>query len=202
MKREKDRLILALEKFYREMIDNNGKVSDLFMLRLSQESKICKDVLKVWINKINQTLIGVQIREDWNLREIIRETVNPDEVERERYEMAVRDLHPEITIFELERIASKFNLNAERRKMLRYRAEEMKREEVIKKTSASRLESAKRELKRIFLSNPQELDKPTLKKIAKKHDMDFVDLSSYYRRKKSEWIEIRESCSTIEDLPS
>lgn len=199
MKNERERMISALESFYEEVL-RGGKPTDLLVLRISKENKVSKSSLKVWISKINQHLVADKIKKNWNLKDKIREIVNPKEVQKERYERAKLALRPEVTCFEVEQIASRFNLTEEQRKDLRYEADEMNRRQKLQQTSKSRLEAAKEEIKKIFLADPQKLSKESFERVAARKKVEINELISYYRANKSKWVKKRKRATTIEEL--
>jgi len=199
---EKEELVRALEEFYRNIIDG-VKPTNLLILRISKENDLSEEVLKAYINRINQKLVTENAENNWNLKERIREIVDPESLQEERYRQAVNELQslaPDITYFETEKISTKFKLSDSQRKKLRYKADTLRQDLYQENNQKNGLDLAKRELKRIFLTDPKKIDKSMLKTIASRYGAKIAELKDYYKNNYKEWIQKRESCSTIEEL--
>ena len=187
---EKEGLVRALEKFYRIIIDG-AKPTNLLILRISKENDLSEEVLKAYINKINQKLVTENAENNWNLQEKIREIVDPKSLQEERYKQALSELQslaPDITCFEAEKIATKFKLSDSQRKKLRYKADTLRQDLYQENNQKNGLDLAKRELKRIFLIDPKKIDKNIIRTIASRYGAKITDLKNYYKNNYKEWV--------------
>ncbi len=204
--KEYEKLVGALVDFYKKISDGISP-SEMLILRISQDYGLQKQVLVRNINKINRRLVAEKITDDWNLEEAIKEIIDPKKLKQERYQLAIsklKEIAPDITLFEIEKIGSELNLGFEQRKKLREEGEKIRRgiyQRKIKRNKP-RPEEAKDKLRRLFLESPRNITKDKLQEIAKKHNTSPIILSEFYKENYKEWIEIREKCSTIEDLPN
>lgn len=204
--KEYEKLVGALVDFYKKISDGISP-SEMLILRISQDYGLQKQVLVRNINKINRRLVAEKITDDWNLEEAIKEIIDPKKLKQERYQLAIsklKEIAPDITLFEIEKIGSELNLGFEQRKKIREEGEKIRRgiyQRKIKRNKP-RPEEAKDKLRRLFLESPRNITKDKLQEIAKKHNTSPIILSEFYKENYKEWIEIREKCSTIEDLPN
>ena len=204
--KEYEKLVGALVDFYKKISDGISP-SEMLILRISQDYGLQKQVLVRNINKINRRLVAEKITDDWNLEEAIKEIIDPKKLKQERYQLAIsklKEIAPDITLFEIEKIGSELNLGFEQRKKLREEGEKIRRgiyQRKIKRNKP-RPEEAKDKLRRLFLESPRNITKDKLQEIAEKHNVSPIILSEFYKENYKEWIKIREGCSTIEDLPN
>ena len=203
--RESEKLIKALLVFYKKLI-GGVRPSDMLILRISKEYGLEEEILLKNINKINRILVSENITDQWRLEEKITEIIDPKRLKKERYELAIsklKELAPDITFFQIEKIGSSLNLDLEQKKNLREEGEELRRG-VYRRNSKKKKErpqKAKNQLRRLFLTNPSKLTKEKIREIADKNNVSPIILTEFYRKNYDQWIEIRNNTATIEDLP-
>lgn len=201
----KEKLVESLVDFY-EKVQNGVRPSETMICRICKRHKIERNLFLAYVRKVNEELVSKNINEI-DFKKGIRRVVAPEEVSREKFNKALRTARqkgPDLTAFEVEKIAMDNDLSPDQKEDLRYKVDLMRAEvyrpQAPREKKRLREERAKKIIRRRFIENPRKLNKETIREVSRKYQVPVEELINYYCKKKESWLKDRMNAKTIEEL--